>query len=95
MKMPGWLIVGGKVVCSLMWAVFLLNIVQPFPGGLHEIFLVGGIGIFLIHIMECVQYFKIIRGKGLVLGLDIAQVLLFGIFHVVLLKQRRVSASRG
>lgn len=90
MKMPGWLIVGGKVGCSSFWAVALINLVRPFPGVLHELFLFGALCILIIHVMECVQYFRLIKEKGLLLPLDIAQVLLFGIFHVVMLKQRLV-----
>jgi uncharacterized protein YhhL (DUF1145 family) len=90
---PGWLLVGGKVVSCGLWSVFLINLVRPFPGMLHNVFLFGGLGLLVIHATECISYFRVIKEKGLSLPLDIIQVLLFGVFHVVMLRQRKLTRN--
>jgi len=90
---PGWLLVGGKVISCGLWSVFLINLVRPFPGALHNVLLFGGLGLLLIHAAECISYFRVIKEKGLVLSLDIIQVLLFGIFHVAMLRQRKLPTN--
>ena len=88
--MPGWLLVGGKVVSVGFWGAAMVNLVQPFPAPLNNVFLFGALGLLLIHAFECIQFWHVIKSKGLSLPLDVIQVLFFGVFHVIMLRQRKL-----
>lgn len=88
-------LIWGKVLAALFWGVVLANLLQPFAQPFALLLHVIGLLALLIHGLELWVFNKHLAGAQKP-GLERAQVLLFGIFHLLALPDLQTqSAEQG
>lgn len=76
----------GKTIALLFWAAVLANLLHPFAQPFATLLLAAGGLILLIHIIELLVLGGRLQGRAHPWR-DRAQVLLFGVFHLLSLPQ--------
>lgn len=71
----------GHIVSLIIWALFLINIVRPFPGDWSVIIFMVGIVILAAHFVELIVFSGRIRAAEGSAFHHIVMILLFGVFH--------------
>jgi len=78
----------GKFVSIGLWAAVIVTLLSPFPEPYHGIFVGAGVLIGLAHVAECAMFMPVIKQHSKNVPADLAQVLLFGVFHIKTVQQR-------
>ncbi|MNM66301.1 hypothetical protein D3C81_777800 [compost metagenome] len=78
----------GKLVALLFWLAVLANLIHPFAHPFDTLLKITGGVVLAIHIIELLAFGKRLQGRPHPL-LDRLQVLLFGVFHMLSLKDAK------
>ena len=86
------LLVLGKVLAAFFWGVVLANLLQPFAQPFALLLYIAGALALLIHGLELWVFNKQLAGARKP-GQERAQVLLFGIFHLLTLPDLQAQSA--
>ena len=76
----------GKVVVAIVWIVTAAAFFCPVDSKLVEAGRLTFFATLGAHVLECAVFFTTVRASGKPIGPELAQVLLFGVFHFASLK---------
>lgn len=77
-----------KAFMLVVWAVFITNLVSPFPGMAHIALNVMAIFTLFMHVMQCVLFSSALSKETPMSGVEKLSIILFGTFALIDLKDK-------